>query len=256
MFKDFSIHKVSAKLSSVTLLLFLLTLTSAPVWSMPVIITDGISGGGIDLPWSTGPSAFFNSARYQQVFDSSLFTGNGINSPFTITSIAYDNRGSVYSTSLPAVSIQLSTTTGPFLNTFGSNVGADVTTVFNGNLTLASSGGVFDTVINLTTPFVYDPSMGNLLLDVSNPNDLALPGFSNAGLANPTRVFNNLGPASGFRDSLGLSTQFRGTTGNANSVPEIDIGNGFMPMILALIVLLIASDARKQATKKTCPGEL
>jgi hypothetical protein len=59
--------------------------------------------------------------------------------------------------------------------TFANNVGADDTVVFSGPLSLSSaftgpSAGPkdFDIVITLQTPFLYDPSAGNLLLDVRN----------------------------------------------------------------------------------------
>ena len=57
--------------------------------------------------------------------------------------------------------------------TFADNIGSNQTTVVNGNVQVSSSnilvaGGstkVFDIVITFSTPFLYDPSLGNLLLD-------------------------------------------------------------------------------------------
>jgi|GEM_PF-266514 len=59
--------------------------------------------------------------------------------------------------------------------TFGDNVGPDETVVYKGSLTITttvtkSADGpcVFDMPIQFTTPFYYDPSKGNLLLDFKN----------------------------------------------------------------------------------------
>jgi VCBS repeat-containing protein len=95
-----------------------------------------------------------------------------------ITEIAFRPeaaRGTAFSGTLSNVRIGLSTTQKmpDGLNaTFADNVGLDETVVFSGNLTLSSAdvpgpGGTraFDIVISLSTPFSYDPNLGNLLLD-------------------------------------------------------------------------------------------
>ena len=52
-------------------------------------------------------------------------------------------------------------------NTYAENIGSDETTVYSGRLILLPDrGGEID--IPLQTPFLYDPSQGNLLLDVRN----------------------------------------------------------------------------------------
>ncbi len=120
--------------------------------------------------------------RYQQVFAASEFTS--LSGPKFITQIAFrpdgDTRfGSAFpETTIPNIQINLSTTSKApdGLDTiFDNNVGSDDTEVFNGSLPLSSSytgppgePKDFDIVIPLTTPFRYDPSLGNLLLDVRN----------------------------------------------------------------------------------------
>jgi hypothetical protein len=84
--------------------------------------------------------------------------------------------GRRFRATLADVQINLSTTSvadDALSLTFADNVGADDTVVFSSPLPLQSrSRGSnpknFDIVINLTTPFFYDPAMGNLLLDVRN----------------------------------------------------------------------------------------
>ena len=103
-------------------------------------------------------------------------------------------------------------------STFANNVGADDTIVRSGALTLSSAdtpvaGGTraFDIVINLTTPFLYDPSLGNLLLDLRNFSGGATTQLdaSTTPTDSVARSFND--PASsptGATDSIGLVTQF------------------------------------------------
>ena len=78
------------------------------------------------------------------------------------------------------IRIQLSTTgrgdegANQLSTTFADNVGTDVQTVYSGalSLTTAATGNVpnpFDYSIVLQNPFIYDPSLGNLLLDVLLP---------------------------------------------------------------------------------------
>jgi hypothetical protein len=86
--------------------------------------------------------------------------------------------GAAFSTTLSNVSIFLTTTTNApdaLSSTFANNEGADKTLVHSGSLSLSSAdtgpaGGpkAFDIVINLTTPFLYNPGSGNLLLEVQN----------------------------------------------------------------------------------------
>jgi hypothetical protein len=113
------------------------------------------------------------SIRYQQVFAASQFSG--INTFYEIAFRPDAISGIAFSTTLSNTRISLSTTSkvpDGLSATFASNIGADETVVYSGNLAISSSdtagpGGTraFDIVVNLSTPFTYDPSLGNLLLD-------------------------------------------------------------------------------------------
>src|SRR5215813_10539498 len=120
---------------------------------------------------------FNNSVRYQQVYSASQFPSSI--GPLMITQIAFRPDGSVTDPSLTilfnSVRIDLSTTssTPTTLSTvFASNVGADNTTVFNSfafmnaPVTGPPGGPKGFTVTFPLTPFMYNPSAGNLLLDV------------------------------------------------------------------------------------------
>lgn len=120
------------------------------------------------------------SQRYQQAYDASLFSG--YTAPLTISRIAFRpdfQYGSAFTTTLLDIQINMSTTplalgslTGVFANNIGSN---DMVVVNRGPLILSSgftgpAGGPmdFDIFIDLDTPFIYNPTAGNLLMDVRN----------------------------------------------------------------------------------------
>lgn len=115
--------------------------------------------------------------RYQQVFDASQFSqlknGGGL-----INRIAFRGHGPgvPFSATIPQLQVSLSTTSNSpdnLSSTFADNVGPDNTQVFSGPLptavTFTGDATNFEVVINFTTPFYYDPSKGNLLLDIVNP---------------------------------------------------------------------------------------
>ena len=171
--------------------------------------------------------------RYQQVYDASQFSSFG--GPRVITEIAF--RCSVsscytspFSFTFDPVEIHLSTTAAQpdgLSTTFANNVGTDTTLVHSGALTLSGAGtsggpGVnpFDIVIPLQTGFLYDPSAGNLLLDIKNshPQNIGFIFFDVEQTVGDSvsRIVSNQGQsnaATGFADTRGIVTQF-------TSVPE------------------------------------
>jgi hypothetical protein len=121
---------------------------------------------------------FDTSVRYQQVYSASQFPS--ATGPLMITQIAFRPDGSVTDPNLfisfNSVRIDLSTTSstpGTLSTTFANNVGADNATVFDGFVFINTpitgpAGGPKDFIVtfDLTSPFIYDPTAGNLLLDV------------------------------------------------------------------------------------------
>jgi len=127
------------------------------------------------------------SGTYQQVYSATEFPGT-----ITVTSLDFynteDNTGATamntgnFQISLSQTSANWNTLSA----TYASNVGADNTTVFDGSLSQAWTFG--DTlVINLTTPFTYNPADGNLLLTV----DATGTGDSGGGLFFDTNGYNS-----------------------------------------------------------------
>lgn len=111
--------------------------------------------------------------RYQQVYSAALFGSNDV---LSITGIQLRPFSSLpFSATASALEIVLSTTAAPVTglsSTFADNLGADQTVVFSGPVPLASGGRTgdpgadFDIVLPLGLSFSYDPSMGNLLLQL------------------------------------------------------------------------------------------
>ena len=92
-------------------------------------------------------------------------------------------------------------TSGPLMSTtFSDNVGADNTLVFSGPLSFTSPGCtgpsvcLFDINVNFTTPFLYNPTQGRLLLD------LKISGFS--GLGGTLDAVSFTGPPNGSGGSI------------------------------------------------------
>ena len=132
--------------------------------------------------------------------------------------------GHAFSVTISSIRIDLSTTLAvpdSLSSTFASNVGLDDKIVFSGPLSLSSSfigpaGGpkAFDIIINLTTPFFYNPSLGNLLLDVRDfsgePSGLAGEFDSQFTPGDPvSRAFGDIASLTASTvDTEGLVTRF------------------------------------------------
>lgn len=97
------------------------------------------------------------------------------------------SAGYAFTTTLANIQFNLSTTTrnpDGLSSTFANNVGFDDTIVFSGALNISSqftgppgAPRDFDIIIPLSTPFLYNPAAGNLLLEVRN--------FSGSAAASP-----------------------------------------------------------------------
>jgi len=121
---------------------------------------------------------FLDDARYQTVYAASQFSA--LTGPTLLTQIAF--RPSIGAGTSPQtqtiadIQFDLSTTSAApdaLSSTFASNVGADNLSVFRGafDISTANTGPAagprdFDIVLTFTTPFLYDPGAGNLLLDI------------------------------------------------------------------------------------------
>ena len=121
---------------------------------------------------SAGPT----SVRWLQIYDASQF--GSLSGPSLLTQFAYrpDRIPNASGPRTWILRIYASTTTrsaAGISTTFASNFGTNNTLVFDGTLTLTTANlpgpgntRQFDYVFPLTTPFLYDPAAGNLVLSL------------------------------------------------------------------------------------------
>jgi len=189
---------------------------------VPNSLTNVAGDTGNGLPFNL--DAFSQpSERYQQVYASTQFSS--ITSPMFVTAISFRVSafgGSSFSSILPNVQINLSTTGAAPDNlstSFASNIGGDDIQVYGGSLTLSSTntGGPppsFEITISLQTPFLYDPTAGNLLMDVRNFGAGSTTQFDATFVDGDSvsRAFTydtSVGSSTAdFTDTVGLITQF------------------------------------------------
>jgi hypothetical protein len=227
--------KILRKLSMIAVEVTLLSLGINNVAKASYFITpdnlqnqEGNSEIGFLVPY---PSIF------QQVYNASQFGST----PLEITQIAFRPDSSnltPFNFTIGDIQFYFATTNGSADNlssTFADNITANYTEVFDGTWTISSqntllpnSTKAFDIILNLTTPFIYDPNQGNLLLEYkkytpettgfifdsetvygdSISTEIAA-GDANATVADPN-----------FSSTMGLVTQFEVTPLPEYSVPE------------------------------------
>lgn len=189
--------------------------------------------------------AIFNAnepVRYQQIYDASEFVGIG--DVITISELRFridEGQQSSEPRTFDLIEVRLSTTGKPNdgldAAVFDNNVGADDTLVFSGSFTWDACGigtdpcqppfpQPFELAIPLSTPFQYDATAGNLLLEVYNDDEEPVIGYfldqenspgDSVSRVVEVREFNSGNPIlSG--NSAGLVTQFVYTVPEAGSV--------------------------------------
>ena len=198
---------------------------------------EGNSGNG--FPFNIGLFGI-GSMRYQQIYSASEFSTGGI-----VDDIRFrreeDETG--FTDVLLDMQINLSYAATSVLSpsaTFADNIGSGLVTVFDGTMFISSSGvgtpNPFDIIVNVANLFNYDPSQGDLLLDIFMRNAPATSQFDATGFGEQsvtTRIYsssavgngdvndtvgqtNLSGPAS---DPYGLVTAFS-IVDNSAAVPE------------------------------------
>jgi hypothetical protein len=203
-----------------------------------------------------GPHAAFNAipfgsasgpgaGEYQEIYSASLFGG-----PVDLTSFAFspDTTG-LYSANVVLRLTTTSVSVGSLSNNLNSNFATPLTTVFsNAAFSESVTGGseTFSLVFDLTTPFLYNPASGNLLLDVLiSGQTYSGFGFSRSD-AGPiiSRAYNVA--IGNNADSVGLRTTIGFT-----SVPEP--GTMFLTLVglaTALVVVSGKSPSRNPCVSK------
>jgi hypothetical protein len=178
---------------------------------------NGVGGNAFPFGLLSGSAIY--SGRYQQIYASQAFS-----QPFEITYIAFASTQTATTNINYTFTLSFGLTNRTPANPGSSYSSGTVLPVFSGSISASITPETFDfdLMIPLGAPFIYDPALGNLLLDI-NLNSATGPVQDTALLfsdASPSplmgRIFNLDGygePASGVNE--GLVTQFTG-----NAVPE------------------------------------
>jgi hypothetical protein len=216
------------------------------VYADSIIIGSLTPNGGNSDPFG-GTLPGFTGTRYQQAYASSDFDGLG---PIEITSISFVNSD-------PSGGAPLAASTYTFsFSTITAGIDTLSNTNFNGNLgpnntlfAIVPLSGTAPSILTITgsTPFLYDPSQGNLLLDiVVSPGGVPFLSslVSGAAFDSPLApgVFSRYQNFSenGTGVGAGLSTEFSFAT------PEpAAIG----PTMLGIVLLVFLSHRRSSAKK-------
>jgi hypothetical protein len=221
-------HKVVLRLClAAPAALYLIGCTTVHAQSTPNIVLEFPGGDNSfsTIPFTGSP----DSVRFQEVFD---FQGlppilPGYNGPFLIRLLRFrEDADKGFASFFPDFQINLSTTSRSadgLSSVFSENVGANETVVVpRGTFRIAaSSDGSFSAFIGLASnPFYYDPSRGNLLLDIRNfgggMTSWSHPPFSGPAYVDASEVLGDrvssvFGPVdslSGTTSTRGLVTQF------------------------------------------------
>lgn len=211
------------------LLLSGLSLTASV--SQAQVITIGVGGSGNLFPFGVNSQGASYQGEYQQIYSSTAFSA-----PITITQIAFTSfsgsppPGSSYSfTGTIALGTTSASPAAPG-SSYAANKRSDFLTVFNStqNATLTANGTTFDLLFNIT-PFVYDPSAGNLLLDVVTtsvvaPNSTLFVSTPDGNDPLTGRLYTVPGGPAGASPTAGanggLRTRFSGTAVTPGVAPE------------------------------------
>jgi len=207
-------------LASATISIGLITVLGAHPAAAIIIGGPGDPNSGNSIPFGSTLSG----PEYQQVYNSNNFSG-----PILITDITfYHHNFAGGSLNGGTYNLSLSTTTAAvngLSSTFANNLGANNTVVFSGGLPGFAAGEVD---LFLSTPFLYDPGQGNLLLDVFGTNVTAGGVFLDARSGTAGTIFSRM------VDDIATGTSSYGlVTGLNAAVPAPLAGAGLPGLILA-----------------------
>ena len=149
--------------------------------------TEGNSNN--TYPWGRGTAG---GIRIQNLYDSSHFTNQAVNSPILVTRLKWRANGTTTSWgggTYSNVTVQMSTAAVDQASpstTFAANHGPDLLTVHSGNVAFLAGTGAGTAVpgptvvdLPLAAPFLYNPATGSdLVVDV----DFASGSFTGSGV--------------------------------------------------------------------------
>jgi hypothetical protein len=193
-----------------TVLCALVISVAVPAYGTPVGFPADPNGSNCYPFGCTGNGGGFPGTVYQQVYNENNF-GNvmtiiGLTFFRTQDSTGPDNLdGGTYNIYLSSTSKAVN---GLDLVNFDNNDGPDNTLVFSGSLPAAVAFGSSFTID--TSPFLYDPANGNLLIDmrISGVSHAGSNIYLDARAGTAGTIFSRAQNFGGGYDSFGLVTEF------------------------------------------------
>jgi hypothetical protein len=187
-------------MKTIHVVLFALLLSGSAQASTITIGNDTLEGNFI--PFSGG-----SSTSYQQVYSGSAFGSSPISISaiefFAQPSFNFQLAGGTYTLSLSETSVAVNALS----SNLAANVGINSQVVYSGPNELT---------FVLTTPYIYDPNAGNLLLNISGVNQTGSLDLVQAGITSlSSRAFDSSVYGIG-TDNASLETTFA----FSNAVPE------------------------------------
>lgn len=156
--------------------LFAVALLSVVATGQTLTIPGGLHGieanSSSAWPWARGGAPI----RVQYLYDSLHFTGQNVTGPVMLTRLRWRAQGGASGGSGTYDDVTVRLATMPFDQaqaspTFASNLGTDLVTVAQGPVTTAPTFGITPgnhyVDIPLQVPFLYDPTRGDLAIDLA-----------------------------------------------------------------------------------------
>lgn len=199
---------------------------------VPAAALAGDLNSSTPYPFDTG------AIRLQHIYDSSNFSLANGGSPLLLTGLRMRANGATATwngDTIANVALRLSTAPIDFLaigSSFAGNHGSDVLTVFDGPVAIAGGSstlgqpGPWVADLRFDRPFRYDPSRGDLTIDILSsgvPNAINTPALdlsTTTGQALARRIYAIADPANAatgviWNGEAALALEFTWLTGNA-----------------------------------------
>ncbi len=195
--------------------------------TVPEFLETTAGNGGNAWPFHIGEFGV-PSMRYQQVYSANEFVGGGL-----LDELRFRRLSGQPAFEASDIDVKISvgyaaTTVATVSNTFADNIGTEFLTVFDGLLDLSSSGvgraNMFDVVIDVADLFDYDPSRGDLLIDIEMRSSPTTAFFNISGQgeqSTTTRIWNtDVNDPTGIVGYTAYDSQPYGLVTQFNFVPD------------------------------------
>ncbi|MFN8613549.1 MAG: hypothetical protein U0931_38780 [Vulcanimicrobiota bacterium] len=220
---------------------FLALCLAAPTSAVPISIVPEVGLGG----FSSAPFASDPSTVVQQFTSSALFAALG--GPAQLLSLDFSSPtiGTIGTPVVTTNSIAAGFTTVPLASltaTMATNLSNPLTTVATNYNLVPQAGPTFNWHIDFSTPIVYDPSQGNLVLQFTKGGDAGV--LINAFNTPTSRTVFSAGAPGPFGQARLFQFNFNTLSAGA---PELDSSSARLPLCLVSLALLVLAGKRRES---------